>query len=139
MTEVLRVARGQRFDFPVAPDHPLARHQTLRSPTRHEILQHPFYSAVVARQTELANANPSETLTNAIVDRLIAYLGFGHEIVLNGRNIVVEDGGYMSIAGSWTWLTANEFVVKSGGVVSVTCSDPAIPAFLLLRCNTFGS
>jgi hypothetical protein len=139
MTEVLRITRGHRFDFPVAPDHPLARYQALRSPTRLEMLQHPFYSAVVARQTKLANANPSETLTNAIVDRLIAYVGFGHEIVLNGQNIVVEDGGYMSIAGSWTWLTANEFVVKSGGVVRVTCSDPAIPAFLLLRCNSFGS
>lgn len=139
MTEVLRVVRGQRFDFPVAPDHPLARHQTLRAPTRQEILQHPFYAGVVARQTKLANANPSETLTNAILDGLITYVGFGHEIVLNGQNIVVEDGGYMQIAGSWTWLTANEFVVKSGGVVSVTCSDPTIPAFLLLRCNTFGS
>ena len=139
MTEVLRVARGERFDFPVAPDHPLARHQKLRSPTRQEVLKHPFYSALVAQQTKLANANPSETLTHAIVDRLISYVGFGHEIVLNGQDIVVENGGYMQIAGSWTWLTANKFVVKSGGVVRVAWSDPAFPAFLLLRCNTFGS
>jgi len=62
----------------------------------------------------------------------------GHEIVFNGQNLIVEEGAYMSIRGSWTWLTVNDFVVRDGGVVRVYSSDTSLPAFLLLRCNSFG-
>jgi hypothetical protein len=138
MVQEIRIARGQCFEFPVPPSHPLAQYQRLRAPSRDELLQHPFYSAVIERQIQLAPANPSEEVRNSIIDGIIGLIGFGHEIVLDGQNIIVEEGAYMSIRGSWTWLTANEFVVRDGGVVRVNSADPSFPAFLLLRCNTFG-
>jgi hypothetical protein len=139
MADTLRVVRGQRLEFPVAPDHPLAAHQGLRAPTREELLKHPFYAAVVQRQTRLAAANVSGALTNSILDGILRSIGFGNEIVLNGTNIIVEPGGYLSIKGSWNWLTANEFIIEDGGLVYVYSGLAALPAFLLLKCNTFGS
>jgi len=138
MAQDIRIARGQCFQLPVAPNHPLAQFQSLRTPTRDEILAHPFYSAVVDHQVSIAPSNPSPVLKNSIIDSIISVIGMGHEIVFNGQNLIVEEGAYMSIRGSWTWLTVNDFVVRDGGVVRVYSSDTSLPAFLLLRCNSFG-
>jgi hypothetical protein len=130
MSKDIRIKRGESFEFPVPPSHPLARHQRLRVPSRDDVLKSTFYSAAVERQISLIPARSSESLRNSILDGIIGSIGVGNEIVLDGQNIIVEEGAYMSIKGSWTWLTANSW----SGTVAWFASIAPIQVFPPFCC-----
>jgi hypothetical protein len=136
MARTLYVKQGHQLEFPVPADHELAGNQELRAPTRDEILQNPFYSSVVAQRAAQAKG---QVRRESIIDSIIGRIGLGWVFHLPEYDITVQSGGVLSIQGSWNWMQTGNFIIEPGGLVRVYTTDPQVPAFLLLKCSSFGT
>jgi hypothetical protein len=145
MSKTLYVRKGRPLEFPVSANHELAGHQEIRMPAREEILQNSFYARIV--QEHVATLAPggrsrssgNTALTNSVTDRIIARIGPSWIYNLPNFDIVVETDAVMYIRGSWNWMYAGNFIVQPGGLVQVFSTDSQLPAFLLLKCSSFGT
>jgi hypothetical protein len=144
MAEIL--PRGVNQTFPLAHTDPLAHVQTISVPTEQDILSHPIYSQVLTEKINEALANiPPAQQTPALVGSIRANVlngiisNIGSIIKFALDDITVVAGQTLTFQSSWSQVTAGDVRIASGGVIRVSVSNPALPAFFILNCTSLGS
>ena len=140
------IAPGTSVTFPVEHTSPLASVQSVRVPTEADITSHPVLSGVLnSRVAETVAARPVAERTTAVqatartnaVNQIIANIGSIYQYAL--QDITVTSGQTLTFKSSWSEVVAGTVKIASGGKIRVSVSNPALPAFFLLKCTSLGS
>lgn len=144
MAEVIKP--GTSVTFPVEHTNPLASVQTIRTPTEQDIVSNPVYSEILNTKVgEALAAYPPGQRTSQVeaavranvINAIIANIGSIYRFQLQDINVAA--GQTLKFQSSWNEVYAGDVKIAPGGVIRVTISNPALPAFFLLNCKSLGS
>jgi hypothetical protein len=146
MSASIHVRSGETLQFPVAPNHPLARIQSVRAATEKDLVNHAFYSKVIKHRMEISRAQQvaenrisaelSKEAHQHILQSVIWKIGPIQTYQLD--EITVDNGGKLIYFGNYHAVSARNVTIQNGGIVRCYCSDPTISATLLIVCELFG-